>query len=205
MKVFKFCKRNLAVIMAVIIGSAGALWTGITWDHVQETQMEIAKQVIRFHVLANSDRTADQEIKLQVKDRLLKEMGVLLEGADTLDETRKSLQENLPLLQEKAEETVRLAGSRQAVTVRLTTADFPVKTYGDYTFPAGRYETLQVELGNAKGHNWWCMIYPSLCFEDALHPAMTEKGGKKLKGVLSDEAYDSILQKGELSIGFLWF
>ena len=49
------------------------------------------------------------------------------------------------------------------------------------------------------------MIYPSLCFEDALHPAMTEKGGKKLKGVLSDEAYDSILQKGELSIGFLWF
>ena len=60
MKVFKFCKRNLAVIMAVIIGSAGALWTGITWDHVQETQMEIAKQVIRFHVLANSDRTADE-------------------------------------------------------------------------------------------------------------------------------------------------
>ena len=55
MKVFKFCKRNLAVILAVIIGSAGALWTGITWDHVQETQMEIAKQVIRFHVLANSD------------------------------------------------------------------------------------------------------------------------------------------------------
>ena len=155
----KGLKRTLALALAVfvllslteaprILASSG----NSTVPHsgaAAEQSADVYKRQIRFHVLANSDRTADQEIKLQVKDRLLDEMGVLLEGADTLDETRECLQENLPLLQEKAEETVRLAGSSQAVTVRLTTADFPVKTYGDYTFPAGRYET--------------CLLYTSRC------------------------------------------
>ena len=205
MKALGFIRRNLAVLMAVLVGSIGVLWIGYHREQLLEIQQEIACQVIRFHVLANSDRIEDQEIKMQVKDRLLEEMGSLLENADTLEETRECLRESLPLLQETAEEVVRRAGSSQAVSVSLTTADFPVKTYGDYTFPAGQYETLQVELGNAKGHNWWCMIYPSLCFEDALHPVMTETGSKKLKRVLSDEAYDSILQKADISIGFLWF
>lgn len=201
----RFWKRNLALLAALVMGLAGAAWAWRVTEQERQVQREIAGQVIRFHVLANSDRRADQEIKNQVKERLLYSMEELLAYADDLEETRACLTSALPQLQEEAQETVREAGSGDIVTVELTTAEFPVKTYGDYTFPAGTYETLQVEIGNGLGHNWWCLIYPSLCFEDALHPVMTEKGGKKLKNVLSDEAYDSILQKGDISIGFLWF
>lgn len=201
----KFWKRNLALLAALAVGAAAGAHIWQAAEQERQIQQEIAGQVIRFHVLANSDRRSDQAVKLQVRDRLLNSMGELLADADGLDETRECLTANLERLRSEAEEAVRAAGSEDAVTVKLTEAGFPVRTYGDYTFPAGTYETLQVVIGNGKGHNWWCLIYPSLCLADALHPVMTEKGGKKLKYVLSDEAYDSILQKDEISIGFLWF
>ena len=100
---------------------------------------------------------------------------------------------------------VREAGSSVPVNVELTREDFPVRTYSRYRFPAGEYETLQVTLGSGEGHNWWCLIFPSLCFQDSLHPVLSEDGERKLKYVLSDETYDRILQKEKVSIGFLWF
>lgn len=201
----KFWIRNLAAVSAAAAVLAGALWARNAMAEQRQIQEEVASQVIRFHVLAESDRHNDQQIKLAVRDHLLETMGSLLEGKETLEETRECLNENLDLLSQEAESVVRKAGSSAAVTVQLTRADFPVKTYGAYRFPAGEYETLQVKIGEGRGHNWWCLIFPSLCFQNSLKPVISEDGERKLKYVLSDEAYDSILQKDRVSIGFLWF
>ena len=79
---------------------------------------------------------------------------------------------------------------------------FPEKTYGTCTFPEGIYDALRVDIGQAKGHNWWCVLYPSLCFADALEPSMTEEGEEKLQQVLDEDAYDLLLHPQKLKIRF---
>ena len=121
----RFWKRNLALLAALVMGLAGAAWAWRVTEQERQVQREIAGQVIRFHVLANSDRRADQEIKNQVKERLLYSMEELLAYTDDLEETRACLTSALPQLQEEAQETVREAGSGDIVTVELTTAETP--------------------------------------------------------------------------------
>ena len=210
-KLWKSCRsrqfwlRNLAVFSAAAAILAGAFRAREALAEERKIQEEVASQVIRFHVLADSDRHRDQQIKLAVRDRLLEKMASLLEGKETLEETRSCLKAHLGILQTEAEQVLRQAGSSQEVKVRMTKENFPVRVYGDYRFPAGEYETLQVTIGSGRGHNWWCLIFPSLCFQNSLHPVISGDGRRKLKYVLSDEAYDSILQKDRVSIGFLWF
>ena len=97
--------------------------------------------MIRFHVLAESDRHPDQQIKLQVRDRLLEKMSVWLEETETLEETRECLNSHLEELTREAEAAVREAGGTAGVTVEMTRENFPVRVYGQYRFPAGEYET----------------------------------------------------------------
>lgn len=201
----KFWVRNLAAVSAAAALLAGAFWARNALDREREIQEEVASQVIRFHVLAESDRHEDQQIKLAVRDRLLEKMRGLLNDKDSLEETRKCLTEHLDLLAREAQAAADEAGGSAPVTVRMTREDFPVRVYGEYRFPAGEYETLQVKIGSGRGHNWWCLIFPSLCFQNSLRPVISGDGERKLKYVLSDEAYDSILEKDRVSIGFLWF
>ena len=201
----QFRLKNMAVMAAVTVCGAAALRAHRSWMEEKAAQQELAASVIRFHVLADSDRQRDQQVKLEVRDALLERMEKLLEGAESLETARKRLGDNLESLREEAETVVREAGSSVPVNVELTREDFPVRTYSRYRFPAGEYETLQITLGSGEGHNWWCLIFPSLCFQDSLHPVLSEDGERKLKYVLSDETYDRILQKEKVSIGFLWF
>ena len=90
----------------------------------------------------------------------------------------------------------------EPVTVTLQKEWFPEKTYGTCTFPEGIYDALRVDIGQAKGHNWWCVLYPSLCFADALEPSMTEEGEGKLQQVLDEDAYDLLLHPQKLKIRF---
>lgn len=186
------------------MGLGAALWSGHVEGRAAAIQREIAGQVVRFHVLADSDRIKDQEIKLLVKERLLEKIEILLEEADSLECTKEILKQNTEYLQKEAKSCLAEAGSTDDVTVSYETDYFPVKSYGDYTFPAGEYEALRVKIGRAQGQNWWCMLYPSLCFEDALHPVLEEKENN-LKHVLSDEAYDEIWKKEKIHFTFRWF
>ena len=187
---------------AIFAGLLAAVFAGDTRGKEAAVQQEIAGEVIRFHVLADSDRVKDQEIKMQVKKCLLDRINHLIVPADSLEETKVILKNNTDYLQREAEKGLRLAGSKDAVGVSYETDHFPVKNYGDYTFPAGKYEALRVKIGSARGHNWWCMLYPALCFQDSLHPVLKDE---KLDEVLSDDAYDSILKKEKLHFTFRWF
>lgn len=197
-----FSVQNAAWLVAA--GAGAVMFCFMAALHKEEVkiQQEIASQVVRFHVKANSDTKEDQENKLAVRDALLDEMEHLLEGKEESGEVSETIREQLPGLEACARETLALRGCDQEVAVTLGESWFPQKTYGAYTFPSGTYEALKVTIGEGSGHNWWCMLYPSLCFPDALHPVPDEQGEAELKGILSDEAYDTILRHGKVRFSF---
>ena len=149
-------------------------------------QQQIATQVLRFHIRANSDTVADQQKKLRIKQSLLEWLTPILSENTSKSETIQCIRKNLPDIRKEA---TRMAAP-EPVTVTLQKEWFPEKTYGTCTFPEGIYDALRVDIGQAKGHNWWCVLYPSLCFADALEPSMTEEGEEKLQQVLDEDAYD---------------
>lgn len=161
-------------------------------------QQQIATQVLRFHIRANSDTVADQQKKLRIKQSLLEWMTPILSENTSKSETIQCIRKNLPDIRKEA---TRMAAP-EPVTVTLQKEWFPEKTYGTCTFPEGIYDALRVDIGQAKGHNWWCVLYPSLCFADALEPSMTEEGEKKLQQVLDEDAYDLLLHPQKLKIRF---
>ena len=161
-------------------------------------QQQIATQVLRFHIRANSDTVADQQKKLRIKQSLLEWLTPLLSDNTSKSETIQCIRKNLPDIRKEA---TRMAAP-EPVTVTLQKEWFPEKTYGTCTFPEGIYDALRVDIGQAKGHNWWCVLYPSLCFADALEPSMTEEGEEKLQQVLDEDAYDLLLHPQKLKIRF---
>ena len=161
-------------------------------------QQQIATQVLRFHIRANSDTVADQQKKLRIKQSLLEWLTPILSENTSKSETIRCIRKNLPDIRKEA---TRMAAP-EPVTVTLQKEWFPEKTYGTCTFPEGIYDALRVDIGQAKGHNWWCVLYPSLCFADALEPSMTEEGEEKLQQVLDEDAYDLLLHPQKLKIRF---
>ena len=161
-------------------------------------QQQIATQVLRFHIRANSDTVADQQKKLRIKQSLLEWLTPILSENTSKSETIQFIRKNLPDIRKEA---TRMAAP-EPVTVTLQKEWFPEKTYGTCTFPEGIYDALRVDIGQAKGHNWWCVLYPSLCFADALEPSMTEEGEEKLQQVLDEDAYDLLLHPQKLKIRF---
>lgn len=125
-----------------------------------------ASQVVRLHVLANSDSAADQALKLQVRDAILEEMPDLFQGAESQGQALQIVKAHLPLIEAIATKVIQGAGYDYSVHATTGRFDFPDRAYGDVDLPAGTYEALRVEIGAAKGANWWCVLFPPLCFKD---------------------------------------
>ena len=143
----------LSLACAVIVAACSCL---------QAEQQAIAKNLIRLHVVADSDDAEDQRRKLLVRDAVLAQTQKL--NAEYPDLAPKMiLSENLDSIRLAAEKTLREAGCADAVTVRLGKELFPTRAYDSFSLPAGAYESLRVNIGNAEGHNWWCVVFPSLC------------------------------------------
>ena len=147
----------------------------------------IAGDISRFHVLANSDSQEDQRLKLKVKDGLVEYLKPLLSQAKSAEESRAIIESNLSNIQNEAERLIVREGYSYEAGVEMTTCYFPIKTYGDCTFPAGEYEALRIRIGDARGKNWWCVLYPNLCFIDSLHGVVPEEQKQALRNVLTEE------------------
>lgn len=198
-------QRNWVWMTAVAIGLLGALAAaGMEQVNAGKIQQGIAGEIIRFHVLANSDSEADQNLKLKVKTVVVEALAEILADADSAAASRQLIQENLAAIQQLAAAEVAKNGCRDEVTAALTEAYFPTVSYGDCTFPEGRYEALQIKIGTAAGHNWWCVLYPGLCFTDAVGGVVTEDKLEVLEQVLTAEEYESILHGGKVKVSFRW-
>lgn len=163
-----------------------------SFENIQE---DIAKDIIRFHVIANSDDDDDQELKYQVKDALVKSLTPYLKDSKDKDEARDILIDKMPLIKNLAEQTIEDCGYNYSVSITLSPSYFPMKVYGDYVFPPGYYEALQVCIGEAKGKNWWCVMFPPLCFVDETYSIVDEEGEEKLEHLLTEEEFEALKSK----------
>lgn len=158
----------------------------------REMQKEIASQIIRLHVIANSDSDSDQALKLQVRDAIITKLQQDLEGASTVEEARSIILTQMPQIEQTAQKVIKQQGYSYTAHLSLENRYFPVKIYGDLSFPAGEYEALCLEIGKAAGHNWWCVLFPSLCFVDETYAVVPEESKQRLQDTLTQEEYDSL-------------
>ena len=128
---------------------------------------QVRADTIRLHVLANSDTIEDQLLKLEVRDAILDALPAAVTSAATPQQAAQALRTALPRLQRAADLALHQAHSAQRAAVRLETADFAARAYGSFALPGGAYTALRVELGDAQGHNWFCVLYPALCVAGA--------------------------------------
>lgn len=194
-------KEGYILAVSLCVGFLGVILISMFFEREQRLQREIAGEILRFHVLANSDSKEDQEEKLKVRDAVVRKLQPLLEKSSSREETEKILLQQMDMIEETAGTVV----NPKKVKVSLTKDWFPEKTYGDCTFPSGEYRALRIEIGEARGHNWWCVLYPGLCFTDTVHGVVTEEGKEKLEGLLEEEAYDFILYPHKIKVIFRWF
>ena len=210
------------LLAALLIGLAGTLFfTGLNTVRLKrenreikarldrEIQQGIAGEVFRLHVIANSDTEKDQELKLKVKTRIVEYLKEILGEDAGLEETKEAVLTHLTEIEQEAENIIEEQGFDYPVEAVVEKTYFPEKTYGDCTFPAGEYEALKVKIGSAKGQNWWCVLYPSLCFLDDTYGIVTEEKKEDLKEVLTAEEFQEIMgdsrEKKKLRFGFRWF
>ena len=163
----------------------------------KETDVNSFKdQIIRFHIKANSDEKEDQALKLRIRDELLKEMGAKFEKSNSIEETREIVEDNIDNIKYITEAMIKEEGKDFPVDVSLENRNFPTRKYGDITFPSGEYETLQITIGEGKGKNWWCVMFPPLCFVDINH-SNPHNAQRDLKKVLTEEEIDLLLSNKE--------
>lgn len=214
--------KNKVFLWAAMIGLIGTL--GITSFQTaafaektqelqerldKEVQEGIAGKIFRLHVVANSDKEEDQELKLDVKKTVVDYLSRRLGSGADLEETREYVLENLPEIEWAALKTIEEQGKDYPVSAVVEKTYFPDRTYGDCTFPAGEYEALNIRIGKGEGKNWWCVLYPSLCFIDDTWGIVSREKKEELREALTEEEFRAVLEdpeeKKKVRIGFKWF
>lgn len=187
-------KKNILMAVIIVIGVIGYI-AGFNEKTVKTSvQSGIAEEILRFHVIANSDSKEDQELKMKVKEEIVSYVSLLTEGEEDVHKAEYIISLYLEEIQKKAEEVIKREDYNYSVTVELTDSYFPVKTYGEAVFPEGIYRALKINIGKAEGKNWWCVLYPNLCFVDSAYGVLEEDQKEQLKSVLTEEEYESIFQ-----------
>lgn len=154
--------------------------------------------VLRFHVKANSNSDADISLKYSVRDAILYEYGAVLQSDMTREEVVNYLEEELDHIKEVAERTIDNLGYNYDVNVYISNDYFPIRQYGEMIFPAGYYEALRVDIGAAEGENFWCLLYPMMCYPLDTGAVISKEDEETLREVLSEEDYDKLFIKREV-------
>ena len=195
-------------LMAVALGVVFALIFAAHWTkgYSDMIQKGIGGKVVRFHVLANSDSEADQALKLAVRDKVLQEYSDLLQVCESKEETLVALENAQAEICQTAAEEVISQGYDYPVRVSIVREEFPFKKYDDLIFPAGVYDALRIEIGAAEGQNWWCVLYPQMCFVDVAWGYSTEESHARLENTLTEEEFlvVSALEQEELTPKIKW-
>lgn len=155
-------------------------------------QQDLKSNLIRFHIRANSDSRTDQAYKLKVRDAVITDISPMLNEARTKEEAFNILQEQKLRIKNTAQEILKKEGIYQNVKVYFTEEVFPEKTYGQYTFPKGIYDAIRIDLGAAKGHNWWCVMFPDLCVTKDDKVRINNTARKKMEKLLGKKTMHKI-------------
>ncbi len=158
----------------------------------QALASRIAPEILRFHVLANSNSTEDQALKLKVRTRLLNSIYEELGEGASLEDTKDYVISHRENLEKEASNYMKSLGYDYSAHMELTDAYFPAKTYGDMVFPQGNYQAVRVKIGKGKGRNWWCVLYPPLCFVDSSYAVVPDESKEILRESVGESDYQKL-------------
>jgi len=196
---YEFCKKSIAdwykrekkiLLVSILCGVVISVLAGLyTRQYSYQAVEAISSQVVRFHVLPNSNSEDDQALKVTVKERVLEQYREILLGASSIYEARTFLNANLAEIEQFAQNIVLNQGFNYPVRVSLASSRFPTKEYGSITLPAGMYESLRIDIGDSVGANWWCVMFPPLCFVDVTRGEIHPDDKESLRDLLSESEF----------------
>ena len=163
-----------------------------SFSYANNVVSDLSNSLFRLHVIANSNSKEDQNLKYLVRDELISYMNTLCSNVSSKEQAIAIANEHLDDFQKVANEVISKNGFNYSAKVQIGNFAFPTKTYGDISLPAGYYDALKVELGKAEGKNWWCVMFPSLCFVDINNGIVPEESKEELQASLLEEDYNLI-------------
>jgi len=199
MKILKNKKFKLFITLLILL----SLYVFINaFLYATTISNDLQKSVFRLHVIANSNSKKDQNLKYIVRDELIKYMNTLAKDCTSKQEVIEIAQNNISNFENIAKKTIQDNGFNYNVTVEIGNFDFPTKTYGDITLPAGTYDSLKIKIGKSEGQNWWCVMFPPLCFVDVTTGIVPEESKKEMKEAMPEEEYSLISNTNNSEVNF---
>ncbi len=171
-------------------------------SYVNGVSTDLSENIFRLHVIANSDTVEDQNLKYIVRDNVLEYMNSICKDVSNKEEAIAIANEHLNEFKEIAQNTIKENGYNYDVTVEIGNYPFPTKSYGDISFPSGYYDALRIKIGEASGQNWWCVMFPPLCFVDVSSGIVPNESKDIMKSDMSSEGYSLISEKDDSTISF---
>ena len=170
-----------------------ALLCSILWGYRRDQDLteRLASRLLRFHVLANSNSQEDQAVKNQVKQLVLEQLRNC--PGDSKEDICLYVENNRETLENYVDQYISNLGYDYHADITVAESWFPTKAYGDLVLPCGPYDAVQVTLGQGRGRNWWCVLYPRLCFIDSTHAVLPDESREQLKNILSEEDYLAVM------------
>ena len=186
-------------ISALCLLTAFLLSMALRLESSEALASRLAPDILRFHVLADSDSPKDQQLKLEVRDLVMDYVQDLLGNEATKEETVRLVCAHKEEIEDLSQEYLRSQGKDCAVTLSLARDYFPTKAYGDLVFPCGTYDTVRLTIGSGRGHNWWCVLYPPLCYTDPVNAIVPAASKQRLKEEVGRQDYEALLPRNERS------
>ncbi len=191
--------RNISKSKLLFLISVLTLIFTLTLTYAKNVGNDISQSVLRLHIIANSNSDSDQSLKLKVRDKIITDARYLFANCQSLEKAIEIANVNEQKLRQIAESEIRAQGFEYPAKVSVGQVAFPTKTYGNITLPSGKYTALRIEIGEAKGENWWCVMYPPLCFTDGVLAA-SDEANSKLKAELKPSEYSLITKQNSGAI-----
>lgn len=200
-------KRRIYILVSilVVILATVTFIIGKEINKIEACTYDYRDKLIRFHVIANSDTDEDQELKLKVRDAVISYLQPKLEDSKSIEESERIIKTEYNNLEKISKNIINENGYDYNVSIGLQYSNFPAKQYSSVVLPAGKYKALKIIIGEGKGKNWWCVMFPPLCFVDDQNGVIDEKTDKKLKEVLTEEEYELIMAKNKKEVKNLEF
>ncbi|MBR2241023.1 MAG: stage II sporulation protein R [Clostridia bacterium] len=192
MKFFKKIFIILLLLLSYILFSA--------FSYVSTVSNNLSNSVFRLHVIANSDSIEDQNLKYIVRDELIKYMNSLTKDISSREVAINIAEQHKEDFYKIAKQTIENEGYNYDVKIEIGNSYFPTKKYGDISLPAGYYDAMKVEIGSASGQNWWCVMFPPLCFVDMSTGIIPDESKESIKNNLPDEEYALISESNNHSL-----
>lgn len=182
-------KLNFIFILTILVFIYIAL---LSFNYSKAISSNLSDSVFRLHIIANSDSSADQELKLKVRDKIIEYMNTLTSNSSDKKDVISIVNNHLDSFKEIALNTIKENGYNYDVNIEIGNFHFPTKSYGDISFSAGNYDALKIEIGDAIGQNWWCVLFPPLCFVNSSTGVVPDDSKNTLKENINSESYEII-------------